>query len=158
MEKKQTRVLFVCLGNICRSPAGEGILKHLVAQDTSLNLFVMSCGIGDWHVGQGPDWRIREASSARGIVLNGRAQQFQKAFLDQFDYILASDHEVLRDLHRYAQTPEQKSKISLMTHYSHTYKGQEIPDPYYGGSGGFDLVLDMLQDSCEGLLEHIRKS
>lgn len=155
--EKRTRILFVCLGNICRSPAAEGILKHLVAQDPSLRISATSCGIGDWHIGQGPDWRMREAASARGIALCGRAQQFQQPFFDQYDYILASDKEVLRDLYHYAETPEQKSKISLMTQFSRNYKGQEIPDPYYRGRGEFDLVLDMLQDCCEGLLDHIRK-
>ena len=149
-------VLFVCMGNICRSPAGEGILKHLASQEPSLSLHVESCGIGDWHLGQAPDWRIQEASKARGILLAGKAQQFQHRHLDQFDYILAADMEVLKFLYHHAKTPDHKAKIHLMTAFSSLYAGQEIPDPYYQPSGAFEFVLDMLEESCQGLLQHIR--
>jgi protein-tyrosine phosphatase len=149
-------VLFVCMGNICRSPAGEGLLRHLVNQDSSLKIHVASCGIGNWHVGQAPDRRIQEASKARGIALNSRAQQFQPVFLDQFDYILVADQEVLKSLYHYAKTPAQKAKIFLMTAFSEIYRGQDIPDPYCLSIGAFDIVLDMLEDSCQGLLQHIR--
>ncbi|CUI16428.1 low molecular weight protein-tyrosine-phosphatase [Candidatus Protochlamydia naegleriophila] len=152
---KTVRVMFVCMGNICRSPAAEGILKHL-AQNESLSLHVESCGVGDWHVGQAPDRRIQEASKARGIVLTSRAQQFQKDFFDHFDYILVADKEVLKFLYQYARTPEYKAKIALMTEFSSLYKGQDVPDPYYQPGGAFELVLDMLEESCEGLLNHIR--
>lgn len=150
------KVLFVCMGNICRSPAGEGILRHLVQQDQYLKIHVESCGIGDWHIGQAPDWRIQEASKARGIVLTGKAQQFHHRHLDDFDYILAADREVLKFLYHYAKTPDHKAKIHLMTAFGTLYKGQEIPDPYYQPGGAFELVLDMLEDSCHGLLQHIR--
>jgi protein-tyrosine phosphatase len=157
MKNGKIEVLFVCMGNICRSPAGEGILKHYLLQDPSLQIYVESCGIGDWHVGQGPDRRIQEASKARGIVLTNRAKQFQHTFLDQFDYILAADNEVLKHLYHYAKTPEQKAKISLITAFSPYYYGQEIPDPYYEPNGAFELVLDMLEDACQGLMNHIRQ-
>lgn len=153
--KKGHRILFVCMGNICRSPAAEGILKHLVQKDPSLHIEVESCGIGDWHLGQGPDQRILAASKLRGIVLTSRAKQFQTHFLDQFDYLLVADREVLKYLYHYAKTPEQKAKIVLMTEFSPAYQGQEIPDPYCEGEGAFDLVLDMLEDACEGLLVHL---
>jgi protein-tyrosine phosphatase len=156
MKKEEVRILFVCMGNICRSPAGEGILRHLVNQDPTVKVYVESCGIGDWHLGQAPDRRIQEASKARGIILTSRAQQFQHPFFDQFDYILAADKEVLKFLYHYAKTPDQKSKVNLMTAFSSNYAGQEIPDPYYQSNGAFELVLDMLEDSCQGLLEHIR--
>lgn len=150
-------VLFVCLGNICRSPAGEGILKHLAQQEQAAKFHVESCGIGDWHIGQTPDWRIQEASKARGIALTSKAQQFRQKHLDQFDFILAADKEVLKFLYHYANSPEHKAKIHLMTAFSTLYKDQEIPDPYYQPDGAFELVLDMLENSCEGLLEHIRR-
>lgn len=151
-------VLFVCLGNICRSPAAEGMLRHMAAQDPSLpELRVESCGLGDWHVGQLPDERIRYAAKARGITLANRAQVFKHHFLDEFDYILAADHEVLNDLYRYATNPEHKAKIHLITDFSKAYKNEEVPDPYYQGEHAFELVLDMLEDSCQGLLEHIHK-
>ncbi|WP_068466506.1 low molecular weight protein-tyrosine-phosphatase [Candidatus Protochlamydia phocaeensis] len=155
--KKTARIIFVCMGNICRSPAAEGILKHLASHRPSLDIYAESCGIGDWHIGQAPDRRIQEASRARGIVLTSRAQQFQKSFLDHFDYILAADKEVLKFLYHYAKTPEQKAKMYLMTEFSSTYQGQEVPDPYYQSGGAFELVLDMLEDSCEGLLNHIEE-
>lgn len=156
MKNKQIRVLFVCMGNICRSPAGEGILKHLATLDHSLNIDVESCGIGDWHVGQGPDYRIQEASKTRGIFLNGRAKQFINTYFDQFDYVLAADKEVLKYLYHDAKTPQQKAKIYLMTHFSPIYKEEDVPDPYYQGDGAFEQVLDMLEDSCVGLLKHLR--
>lgn len=153
---KEIKVLFVCLGNICRSPAAEGILKHLAKKDPHLNVTISSRGLGHWHVGSDADIRIREASAARGYQLTSKAQQFTYADFDQFDYILAADHEILDHLKRNARTDEHKSKIYLMTHFSKHYKGQEVPDPYYGGADGFEHVLDILEGSCDGLLKHIR--
>lgn len=156
MKQKEVSVLFVCMGNICRSPAGEGILKHLVEQDPLLKISIESCGIGDWHIGQAPDHRMQEASKARGIPLTSRAKQFQDQFFDEFDYILAADKEVLKVLYHYAKTANQKAKIFLMTAFSSIYHGEEIPDPYYDSNGAFELVLDMLEESCQGLLQHLR--
>ena len=153
---ENVHVLFVCMGNICRSPAAEGILKHLAKKHPDLNIAVGSCGIGDWHIGAAPDHRMQETSKARGIYLTSQAQQFKKSFFEQFDYILASDKEVRNNLYHYATTPEEKAKIGLMTDYSSVYKGQEVPDPYYQPGGAFELVMDILEDSCTGLLEHIQ--
>ena len=155
-EREIMRVLFVCMGNICRSPAGEGILKSLIDRDPSMAVYVESCGIGNWHVGQPPDKHIQQASLSRGIRLTSKAQQFKIEFLDQFDYILVADNEILKYLYQYAKIPEQKAKILLMTEFSSAYKRQEVPDPYCQGKGAFELVLDILEDSCQGLLEHIR--
>lgn len=150
-------VLFVCLGNICRSPAAEGVLRELASKANDMqNLYIESCGIGSWHVGHLPDIRMQEAARQRGVILSSRAQQFTQAFFDRFDYILAVDHEVLDYLYPYAKTAEHKAKLHLITEFSPTYKGQEIPDPFYGNSSHFDLVLDMLDDSCEGFIEFIR--
>lgn len=157
MENVNARVLFVCMGNICRSPAGEGILKNLLREDPELNIIVESCGIGDWHVGRPPDSRIQEVSKMRGIILTSRAQQFQHDFFKRFDYILAADKEVLQYLHRYANDLEDKAKISLITEFSCAYHGQEVPDPYYQGDEAFEFVLDMLEDACIGLITHIRQ-
>lgn len=156
MRAKEVRVLFVCMGNICRSPAGEAILKHLAHQDASFNIYVESCGIGDWHLGQAPDKRIQGIAKERGIALTSRAQQFQQSFFDSFDYILVADKEVLKYLYHYAKTPEQKAKLFLMTAFSALYQGQEVPDPYYQAHGAFELVWEMLEDSCRGLLQHIQ--
>lgn len=144
------------MGNICRSPAAEGILKHYLKEDPTLKINVESCGIGAWHVGQGPDMRIHEASKARGIALTSKAKQFQNDFFEKFDYIFAADVEVSKYLYHYAKTPESKAKIFMMTDFSSLYKGQEIPDPYYEGGGAFELVLDMLEDSCQGFLKHLK--
>ena len=150
------KVLFVCLGNICRSPAAEGVLKHL-AKEAGLDIHVESCGIGDWHIGALPDSRIRIAAKARGLVLSSRAQKFQEEHLNDFDYILAADHEVLEHLYHFAKTPQQKAKIHLITVFSKSHQGEGIPDPFYGGDAAFEQTLDILEDSCVGLVEHLRK-
>lgn len=150
-----TKVLFVCLGNICRSPAGEGMLRHLAGQNS--NLHVESCGLGDWHIGELPDKRMREAAKERGIQLTMRAQQIDPSHFDEFDYILGATQEIVGDLFFYAKTAEHKSKVHLMTAFSGTYHNQDVPDPYYKGIADFELVLDMLEDSCLGLLEEIKK-
>lgn len=152
-------VLFVCLGNICRSPAAEGIFRHMVAQDANLaDTRIESCGLGDWHIGQLPDARIRSAAKDRGIILSNRAQHFKASFLGEFDYVLAVDRDVLNDLYRYAKQTEHKAKIHLISEFSKTYKNEEIPDPYYQGEAAFELVLDMIEDCCKGLIDHIKSS
>lgn len=148
------RILFVCLGNICRSPAAEGILRSLSRKE-NLQLEIMSCGLGDWHVDQLPDARMRQAAFKRGITLSSKGKLFFPHFLDEFDYIMAADHEILEHLHQFAITPEQKSRLHLMTAFSTTYQGQSIPDPYYNES--FDQVLDMLEDACQGLIHDIKE-
>lgn len=150
-------ILFVCLGNICRSPAAEGIMRHIIQQDPGFkDIHIESCGMGDWHVGQMPDERIRFAAQDRGISLTSRAQQFRLPFFNQFDYILAVDREVLNELFRYARHTEVKAKIHLLSEFSSLYKNEEIPDPYYQGGAAFELVLDMIEDCCQGLAEHLR--
>lgn len=152
-------ILFVCLANVCRSPAAEGFLRHIADRETALEhaVRVESCGIGDWSLGQLPDERMRLASQARGITLASRAKKFRQEFLNQFDLILAADNHILNHLYRFAQTPDQKAKIHLITHFSSCYQEQEIPDPYYQGEAGFEQVLDMIEDSCKGIIEHLRE-
>ena len=149
-------VLFVCIGNICRSPAAEEILRQLAKQH-KLELEIQSCGLGDWHVGNLPDIRMRESAKKRGFILNSRAQKFEVSFFDRFDFILVVDTEILNKLSKLALTEEQKAKIQLITHFSTSYHNQKIPDPYYEGDAGFERVLDMLEDSCEGILSKITK-
>lgn len=134
------------------------MLRHMSHLDPDLTgMEIASCGIGDWHVGQLPDERITDAAKTRGISLLSRAKQFQKSYFDTYDYILAADTEVLNDLFHDAKTTEHKSKVHLITAFSPCYKDQEIPDPYYMGGAAFDLVLDMLEDACEGFLLHLKK-
>lgn len=152
-------IMFVCLGNICRSPAAEAILRHMAAQSGfEEELKVQSSGLGDWHIGQLPDERMRDTAKLRGLSLSSRAQQFKLPFFEEYDYILAADREVLHELQRHAAHPSHKAKIHLITAFSPTYRDQEVPDPYYQGDAAFDLVLDMLEDSCQGLLDHIKKN
>lgn len=150
-------VLFVCLGNICRSPAAEGILRHL-ARKEGIDIHVESCGLGDWHTGNLPDERMREASQNRGFTLSSRAQKIKPEFFDSFDFIFVADQKVLNELYKYAEKPEHKAKMHYMTHFSSAFKGEEVPDPYYEGEAGFERVLDMLEDSCEGIITHLKKS
>lgn len=148
-------VLFVCLGNICRSPAAEGMLRHL-AQKEGVRLHIESCGLGDWHLGSLPDERMRDAIKNRGITLTSRAQKIRSDFFDRFDLIFVADHKVLNELYKYASKPEHKAKMHLMTHFSVAFRDQEVPDPYYDGQAGFEHVLDMLEDSCEAILSQLK--
>lgn len=152
-------VLFVCLGNICRSPAGEAILRHMTEKHPRhKDIIVKSCGTGDWHLGHSPDERMREAALQRGVILDNKAKLFELEFFKHFDYILAADFEVLAHLLRIAPSAEDQQKVHLMTKFSSKYQGKEVPDPYYMGGPAFDLVLDILEDSCEGLLIDIEKN
>ncbi len=155
---KMPSVMFVCLGNICRSPAAEGILRKQASELVPpFSIHVESSGIGDWFVGRQPDQRMREAALLRGFNLNSRAQQFRMDFFEQFDYILVADIEVLSVLKRYAHGTNHQLKIHLMTAFSHQYRGEEVPDPYYFGTNAFERVLDILEESCRSLLEHLQQ-
>ncbi len=152
------KILFVCMGNICRSPAAEGVLKHMVQSQCCLKVDVSSRGIGNWHIGQLPDIRMRQAAKERGIDLDMTAKQIQREDFDQYDCILAADKEVMNYLYRHASTPKNQSKIALMTAYSTAYQQQEVPDPYYAPDHAFETVLDMLEDACKGIISHIVKT
>lgn len=151
------KIMFVCLGNICRSPAAEAILRHLLEKEgLKTTIEAESSGIGDWHIGHLPDERMRAAAKDRGYALNSRAKLFDKTYFDEFDYILAADHEIMEHLHRFAETPEHKAKIHLITAFGKSFRNQVIPDPYFGGESGFDHILDILEDACIGLLNHLK--
>jgi protein-tyrosine phosphatase len=147
-----TRLLFVCLGNICRSPTAEGVMRALVEQaGMSDRIELDSAGTGAWHVGNAPDTRAVEAASARGFALDGRARQIRPEDFDDFDLMIAMDSENVRELRRLAPGRGQPSRP-----LAQLVAGEmDVPDPYYGGEGGFEQVLDLVQAACAGLLEQI---
>lgn len=151
-------VCFVCLGNICRSPTAEGVMKHLVAEaGLTQHIFVDSAGTAGYHAGERSDARSREAARRRGIQLDHVARQFRRSDFERFDYVLAMDLNNLDDLGQLAG-PGAASKLQLLRAYDPSAPANAaVPDPYYGGEQGFEDVLDMCERACRGLLAHIRK-
>lgn len=157
-RKKKHTVLFICLGNICRSPAAEGIMKAKVAgRGLSDEFEIDSAGIGGWHVGQLPDRRMREAGLARGYRFDSRARQFSApADFERFDYIITMDDENYEDVTSKARSAAQRAKVSPMTRFlRHHPDATSVPDPYYGGASGFNKVISLLEDGCEGLIDSL---
>lgn len=153
------KILFVCLGNICRSPSAEGVFKHLVEKNNIANkFFVDSAGTAAYHTGENADHRMRKHALNRGIDLTSRARQIQKADLEEFDFILCMDRSNLNNVKALDLSNQYSKKIKLMTDYAKELSYNEVPDPYYGGSQGFELVLDILEDACNGLLEEILRA
>lgn len=154
------RILFVCLGNICRSPSAEAVMRNLLekqAIDGSIELD--SAGTSDWHAGEAPDARAAQAARKRGIELSGAARQVEPEDFERFDLILAMDRSNLSALQHLAPSDEARAKLRLLREFdpASEQSGElDVPDPYHGGPEGFDRVLDLLSDACEGLLEHVR--
>ncbi|MDE1166386.1 MAG: low molecular weight phosphotyrosine protein phosphatase [Pseudomonas sp.] len=150
------RVLFVCLGNICRSPTAEGVLRHQLREaGLAGRVQVASAGTGDWHVGKAPDTRTQRAALLRGYDLSAqRAQQAVAEHFSQYDLILAMDHGNLGNLER-LRPGHATAELDL---FLRRYDGavDEVPDPYYGGEQGFERVLDLIERACEGLVREIR--
>jgi protein-tyrosine phosphatase len=148
-----TKLLFVCLGNICRSPSAEGIMAHLVTQaGLDAQIICDSAGTSNYHIGEPPDRRMQQAAQERGIQLRGRGQQVQRQDFEEYDLILAMDRANLRDLKRLDPQGKYQHKLKLMCDYCSHHSDQEVPDPYYGGPSGFAYVIDLLLDACGGLL------
>lgn len=148
-----TKILFVCLGNICRSPAAEGIMLHLIKEKGYSELFeIDSAGIIDYHQGELPDSRMRTHAMKRGYNLTHRARRITIDDFYNFDLILGMDDGNIDALQELAPTLETKNKISRMTDYCVNIIADHVPDPYYGGAGGFEYVLDILEDACNGIL------
>jgi protein-tyrosine phosphatase len=156
MTAAPTRVLFVCLGNICRSPAAEGVFLHLLEREGLQQAFeVDSAGTGGWHVGNPADPRMRHAASRRGIHLPSRARQLEPADLNSFDHILTMDDDNLSAVQGLARRHPSSARIAPITEHCRQQRASEVPDPYYGGPDGFAQVLDLLEDACSGLLEDL---
>jgi protein-tyrosine phosphatase len=151
------KLLFVCLGNICRSPSAENIMNYLIDQ-AGLNSSIVcdSAGTSSYHVGSPPDRRMSIAAATKlGIKLRGQARQFQKTDFQDFDVILAMDQENYENILALDPTRQYHDKVHLMCEFCSRHTLKEVPDPYYGGVEGFNQVVDLLVDACEGLLQHI---
>ncbi len=150
------KVLFVCMGNICRSPAAEGVMKTLIRENNlSDKIFCESAGTSGHHVGDLPDSRMRTHAERRGHNLDSIARQFVYEDFAKFDYIVTMDHANYRNVLRLDPAGEFKEKVIPMSHLCVRLSITEVPDPYYDGPNGFDEVLDIVQDGCMGLLDRL---
>ncbi|KPP98909.1 low molecular weight protein-tyrosine-phosphatase [Marinobacter sp. HL-58] len=151
------KVLFVCLGNICRSPSAEGVFREEVRKaGLEDQILIDSCGTGDWHVGKEPDSRAIAAARKRGVDIGDlRARQFRSEDLDEFDYILVMDRQNLADIRDIWRQNGGTEPVLFLGYGRSGY--DEVPDPYYGGNHGFEHVLDLIHEASEGLLTHIRE-
>ncbi len=153
------QVLFVCLGNICRSPSAEAVFNAMIEKYGLQNdIQCDSAGTAAYHAGDQADYRMKQFAKKRGYLLTSisRPVDPEKDF-DRFDYIIGMDSQNVRDLKAIARNESDRKKISLMTDYCSGKKYDSVPDPYFGGAVGFELVLDILEEACEGLIREIRK-
>lgn len=156
------KILFVCLGNICRSPAADGVMHHLVElEGKEADFEIDSAGIGSWHVGELPDRRMRSTGAKRGYTFDHRARQIAMADFNRFDYIIGMDTENMATLRRmqkqYLSSNHSEgskcARLLCLADYLKHHQGQAtIPDPYYGKQADFEFALDLIEDACEGLL------
>jgi len=154
---KTKRILFVCLGNICRSPAAEAIVKK-VASNSNINIFVDSAGTSAWHEGERADLRMRHHAKERGYDITSISRKFKTSDFDDFDMIIAMDNSNYFDLKSKARTPDDVKKIHRMSDFFSKSDFDHIPDPYYGGDAGFKLVIDLLEEGANGLIKYLQSS
>lgn len=154
MERK--KILFVCLGNICRSPLAEAIFKHKLKQRGIEDQFeVDSCGTANYHIGDSPDSRTIANAQRQGVTIDHIGRQLQPIDLDYYDLILAMDKNNLAGIFKLQNKEEQIGKITLMREYDPLQNGEEVPDPYYGGEKGFQTVFEILDRSTEFLIDKL---
>jgi protein-tyrosine phosphatase len=150
------KILMVCLGNICRSPMADGLLRKKV-HDRGMNIFVDSAGTAGYHIGEKPDSRMRATASSFGVDLNElRARQFSVSDFDEFDLIYAMDKSNMRNILKLSRNEEDRKKVALILNESHPGKDLEVPDPYYGGEQGFVDVFHMLDEATDKIMEKIQ--
>lgn len=156
-EKRPIRILFVCLGNICRSPAAQGVMQSLVDEYKLGGKFELdSAGLYGGHAGELPDRRMRVHAFQRGYRLEHRSRPVKVSDFDYFDLIIGMDDDNISRLRAMAPTLEDENKIVRMTDFCQHHPGATyVPDPYYEGAEGFEIVLDLLEDSCQGLLDEL---
>ena len=154
---KKVSVLFVCMGNICRSPTAEAVFRARVEEaGLAQRILIDSSGTYDYHIGHEPDARTQRAARQRGYDMSAlRGRQVEVADFGRFDYVLAMDNANLANLHQICP-PAQRDRLGLFLQYATEHTEREVPDPYYGGADGFERVLDMVEDAASGLLRHIR--
>jgi len=154
----QVKVLFVCMGNICRSPTAEAVFRHYVEQEgLAHSIHIDSAGTHDYHIGDAPDGRTQRAALQRGYDMSGlRGRQVEVGDFARFDYVLAMDEANLSILQR-LRPRDAESHLGLFLEFAEKHDEREVPDPYYGGAQGFEHVLDLVEDAATGLLRHIRQ-
>ena len=150
------KIIFVCLGNICRSPTAEGVFQHLVSERNLQSYFYIdSAGTSAYHIGEPANSKSQQTANTHGIKLHSRARRFEPADLDEFDLIFAMDRENLENLKQLDPTQASSDKIKLLRDYDPNPDHGEVPDPYYGGMDGFQHVFDVVKRSCENLLDEL---
>lgn len=156
-DKNKIGILFVCLGNICRSPAAQGVMEEIVKEEGVADRFVIdSAGLYGGHAGDLPDQRMRVHARMRGLDLTHRSRQVKESDFDRFDIIVAMDNSNYDNLRRMAPTPEAESKVVKMADYFSLHPWADcVPDPYYGGAQGFENALDLIEDGCQTLLSSL---
>ncbi|MCB2201241.1 low molecular weight phosphotyrosine protein phosphatase [bacterium] len=152
------KILFVCLGNICRSPSAEAIFRGYVEKKGLTKEFeIDSAGTSAYHQGEPADARMRRHASKRGYQLTSLSRKFDPAAdFDHFDIIIAMDRDNMHDLKQMARNKKDEEKLMLMTDFSSAFDYNYVPDPYYGGDKGFELVIDLLEDASSGLFNHLK--
>lgn len=152
------KILFVCLGNICRSPTAEGVFQHLVNErELQPYFYIDSAGTSAWHIGEPANSKSQQMANKHGVKLNSRARKFEPADLEEFDLILAMDRENLQNIRQLDTQNRFSDKIKLMRDYDPQSGDDEVPDPYYGGMDGFQHVFDVVHRSCAALLDELEE-
>lgn len=152
------KICFVCLGNICRSPTAEGIFQHLVNErDLESYFYIDSAGTSAYHIGEPANSKSQWVANQKGIKLHSKARRFERADLEEFDLVLAMDHENLKNIKHLNGNPEYTEKIKLLREFDPQSENKAVPDPYYGGMQGFQDVFQIVHRSCENLLEKLEK-